>query len=116
MSTLTPLQLINEWRRGCSNASVAHPEHCHECTVALIAAIEQSLADQNAAPELRFRTRHKPRPIAQVLRERTIFDLYEKGGLVKVRDVQPHELAEGVMLIAMYDHRSEHHLYTRVMP
>ena len=46
---MTPLELIQEWRKGCGNTQVscahdpcAHgPEHCSECTLALIEAIEK---------------------------------------------------------------------------
>lgn len=41
---MTPLEMIQEWRKGCGNTqfNCAHgPEHCSECTLALIEAIEK---------------------------------------------------------------------------
>lgn len=35
------LDLIAEWRKGCSKAPASNPEECHACTVALIDAIER---------------------------------------------------------------------------
>ena len=32
--------MIDEWRKGCGNALPCNPEHCHECTVALIDALD----------------------------------------------------------------------------
>ena len=40
---MTPLEMIAEWRRGCSCAPKEHPEECHECTRALINALEKAL-------------------------------------------------------------------------
>lgn len=34
------LEMIAEWRRGCTCAPEDHPEECAECTVGLIRAIE----------------------------------------------------------------------------
>jgi len=39
--------MIAEWRKGCSNATPEHPETCHECTVALIEALERALSSEN---------------------------------------------------------------------
>lgn len=38
---MTILEMIAEWRRGCSCARKGHPEECTECTVGLIEAIER---------------------------------------------------------------------------
>ena len=35
------LEMIMEWRKGCSCATPEHPEKCPECTLGLIEAIEQ---------------------------------------------------------------------------
>lgn len=35
------LEAIDEWRKGCSNASPGNPEECHDCTVGLIEYIEE---------------------------------------------------------------------------
>lgn len=52
---MTPLKMIEEWKKGCScagamfdkitgkPAGTTPPEECHECTRALIDAIEKSL-------------------------------------------------------------------------
>lgn len=40
---MTPLEMIEEWRNGCSCGSVEHPEDCTECTRALIDALERRL-------------------------------------------------------------------------
>lgn len=55
---MTILEMIAEWRKGCSNSMTdddgglvdqrLHPEHCAECTVALIKAIERACADDKA--------------------------------------------------------------------
>jgi hypothetical protein len=44
-SSMTPLQMIAEWKKGCSNAPKETPEDCPECTRALVACIEASLKD-----------------------------------------------------------------------
>jgi hypothetical protein len=41
---MTPIEMIEEWRRGCSCAPNGAPEECHECTVALIDALERALS------------------------------------------------------------------------
>lgn len=41
---MTPLEMIAEWRRGCSCAPPEHPEECHDCTRALIDALDRKLA------------------------------------------------------------------------
>lgn len=41
--SLTPLEMIAEWRKGCSCSDKEHPEECHECTLALIDAIERHI-------------------------------------------------------------------------
>lgn len=40
---MTPLQMIAEWRKGCSNTTAEHPEECHECTRALIDNIDRHM-------------------------------------------------------------------------
>lgn len=40
---MTPLEMIAEWRKGCSNAPTDKPELCPECTRALIEALEAKL-------------------------------------------------------------------------
>lgn len=40
---MTPLELIAEWRKGCSNAPADQPELCPECTRRLIDALEARL-------------------------------------------------------------------------
>lgn len=37
---MTLLEMIAEWRKGCSCSSHGKPEECAECTKALIDAIE----------------------------------------------------------------------------
>lgn len=39
-SSMTVLQMIAEWRKGCSCAEADRPEECQACTAALIDAIE----------------------------------------------------------------------------
>lgn len=34
---------IDEWKKGCMNSSVGHPEYCSDCTVGLINAIETTI-------------------------------------------------------------------------
>lgn len=43
---MKPLEMISEWRKGCSCGSVDHPEECRECTRALVDAIEAELKRQ----------------------------------------------------------------------
>lgn len=38
---MTPLEMIKEWRKGCTCATLEHPEECTACTVGLIEAIEK---------------------------------------------------------------------------
>ena len=38
---MTPLEMIAEWRRGCSNAYNGRPVECHQCTLGLIEALER---------------------------------------------------------------------------
>lgn len=38
---MTILEMIEEWRKGCSCSTEGHPEECHDCTVVLIEAIEK---------------------------------------------------------------------------
>jgi hypothetical protein len=45
---MTPLEMIAEWRAGCSDATAEHPELCHCCTVALIDALEAKLRAEPA--------------------------------------------------------------------
>jgi hypothetical protein len=40
---MTPLQMIAEWRTGCTCADPANPVECQPCTDALINAIERAL-------------------------------------------------------------------------
>lgn len=49
---MTPLEMIAEWRRGCSLAGADDPCACRACTMALIDSLEQSLRNSQAA-ELR---------------------------------------------------------------
>lgn len=37
---MTPLDMIAEWRKGCTCAAEGKPEECHECTTELINAME----------------------------------------------------------------------------
>jgi hypothetical protein len=37
---MTPLELIAEWRKGCSCAPAGKPEECQACTAGLISALE----------------------------------------------------------------------------
>ncbi len=46
-----PLAMINEWRKGCSCASLAHPEECQSCTRALIEALHSRLLRFDPPPE-----------------------------------------------------------------
>jgi hypothetical protein len=49
---MSPLQMIAEWRRGCSNAPEGHPESCHVCTAALIDALQRRLTTMPTAEDL----------------------------------------------------------------
>lgn len=40
---MTPLQMIEEWKRGCSDTEHGRPEDCPECTRGLIDALERRL-------------------------------------------------------------------------
>jgi hypothetical protein len=40
---MTPLQMIEEWRKSCSCAPKGSPEECGACTAGLINAMEKSL-------------------------------------------------------------------------
>lgn len=42
---MTPLEMIAEWHKGCSCAPKESPEECHECTRALIDALEARLKE-----------------------------------------------------------------------
>lgn len=42
---MTPLEMIAEWRRGCSCAAPGRPEECRECTRALVDALERKLKE-----------------------------------------------------------------------
>lgn len=42
---MTPLEMIAEWRKGCSCAPAGKPEECAECTRALIDALERGLSE-----------------------------------------------------------------------
>lgn len=44
-----PLEALAEWRRGCSCGDVGKPWECTECTMALLAAIEQWHRPKRAA-------------------------------------------------------------------
>jgi PP-loop superfamily ATP-utilizing enzyme len=54
---MTPLEMIAEWRKGCSNSMEAdgvqwrHPERCPHCTRALIDALEARLTVDAAKAE-----------------------------------------------------------------
>lgn len=56
---MTPLQMIAEWRKGCSNTmefsasgeylgQCLNPENCSDCTRALIDALEHALGIEEA--------------------------------------------------------------------
>lgn len=45
---MSPLEIIEEWRRGCSDADPGKPEQCAECTRGAIEAIERQLQQQQA--------------------------------------------------------------------
>jgi hypothetical protein len=47
---MTPLEMIAEWRKGCSCAPAGKPEACQECTRALIDGLEIQLNSDDAAP------------------------------------------------------------------
>lgn len=40
---MTPLEIIAEWEKGCSCASLGKPEECAECTGAALRAIKDRL-------------------------------------------------------------------------
>ena len=40
---MSPKQMIEEWRKGCSCAPASAPELCQECTRALIEALDKKL-------------------------------------------------------------------------
>lgn len=42
---MTALEIITEWRRGCSCAPKENPEYCPECTRAMIDALERKFND-----------------------------------------------------------------------
>lgn len=44
---MTPLEMVAEWRKGCSCASQGKPEECLECTRALIDMLEAKLREEN---------------------------------------------------------------------
>lgn len=45
---MTLLEMITEWRKGCSNADSKHPEECLVCTRSLIDAMERQLRSPQA--------------------------------------------------------------------
>ena len=58
---MTPLEMIAEWRKGCSNAGPMHSKcfpdgepiktgYCVECTEALIDALEAKIREQQVEP------------------------------------------------------------------
>lgn len=50
---MTPLEMIAEWRKGCSvAASILYPENCQSCTRALIDALEKALRNEHPACEV----------------------------------------------------------------
>jgi len=49
---MTPLEMIAEWRKGCTCADSEHPEQCPECTRELINAMEKVLPFYQAAPDM----------------------------------------------------------------
>jgi non-homologous end joining protein Ku len=51
---MTPLEMIAEWRKGCSCAATGKPEQCQECALALINALERSLEAQTKAAAVAF--------------------------------------------------------------
>lgn len=44
---MTLLEIIAEWRKGCSNATPNNPEECPTCTLAMIDIIEQRLKQES---------------------------------------------------------------------
>jgi hypothetical protein len=42
-ASVTPLEMIAEWRKGCSCAPKGQPEECRACTRGLINALEKAL-------------------------------------------------------------------------
>ena len=44
---MTILEMIKEWRRGCS-CGLHNPADCPDCTTALVDAIENKIIKQNA--------------------------------------------------------------------
>lgn len=55
---MTPLAMIQEWRKGCSCASKDRPEECLECTRALIDHLEPALEKGlELAPGVRYTER-----------------------------------------------------------
>jgi hypothetical protein len=47
---VTPLEMIAEWRKGCSCAPSGKPEECQECTRVLIDGIEGQLRLDECVP------------------------------------------------------------------
>lgn len=51
---MTPLEILTEWRKGCSCAPAARPEECMMCTRAAMDAIELRLRQHQPKPTLGF--------------------------------------------------------------
>lgn len=75
---MTPLEMIQEWRRGCSCADPQHPEQCQECTRALIDAMERKLSTV-VSPDANVEKNR------QMLLERSVVGL-KKYGVTTERD------------------------------
>ena len=43
---MTPLEMIAEWRKGCSCSDIDSPEQCPECTKELIESLEWKLSKE----------------------------------------------------------------------
>jgi len=51
---VTPLEILAEWRKGCSCAPKERPEECPMCTRAAMDAIELRLRQHQSKPSLGF--------------------------------------------------------------
>jgi hypothetical protein len=72
---MTPLEMITEWRQGCSCAGPLNPEECPACTVGLIEALETRLR----APE---------EPQFRLIAERAALDIahHDWGKVAQIRE------------------------------
>jgi len=48
---MSPLEMIAEWRRGCSCSGKGHPENCQKCTRGLIDSLEMALKNTQEIPK-----------------------------------------------------------------